>query len=70
MKGLVGAIESVLTFFVVLILILLLLAWLGPFIGNVAEPAVDGLRSAVFRIWDALKNNFSINSWTYTPSRH
>jgi hypothetical protein len=52
----VKSIERVLTFFVVLILILLLLNLLGPFIADSIEPAANRLGDILRQAWDGLQN--------------
>ncbi len=52
----VKSIEKVLTFFVVLILILLLLNLLGPFIADSIQPAANKLGDILSRMWDGLQN--------------
>jgi len=52
----VKSIEKVLTFFVVLILILLLLNLLGPFIADSIEPAANKLGDILRQAWDGLQN--------------
>lgn len=51
----VKSIEKVLTFFVVLILILLLLNLLGPFIADSVEPAADKLGDILRQTWDGIQ---------------
>ena len=52
----VKSIEKVLTFFVVLILILLLLNLLGPFIADSIEPAANKLGDILRQLWDGAQN--------------
>jgi hypothetical protein len=50
----VKSIEKVLTFFVVIILLLVLLGVLGPFIASSLEPASVGISQIVRNIWTGL----------------
>jgi hypothetical protein len=52
----VKAIEKVLTFFVVLILILLLIQLLGGFIANSVEPAGSQVGRILQNMWDGIQN--------------
>ncbi|MGH3832748.1 MAG: hypothetical protein ACRDRS_20300 [Pseudonocardiaceae bacterium] len=63
--SMVKAIEKVFTFFVVLILILLLLDLLGPFIANSVPGASDRLHDIMYNIWCGFQNLVH-----YGPGRH
>jgi hypothetical protein len=52
----VKAIEKVLTFFVVLILILLLIQLLGGFIASSVEPAGTQVGRILQNLWDGIQN--------------
>jgi hypothetical protein len=52
----VKSIEKVFTFFVVLILILLLLEWLGPFISHSIEPASSRVSEIIHNLWVGIQN--------------
>lgn len=52
----VKSIEKVLTFFVVLILILLLIELLGGFIAESVEPAASKISQILSNIWDGIQN--------------
>jgi hypothetical protein len=60
----VKSIEKVLTFFVVLILILLLIELLGPFIATSVEPASDKVSEIFHNLWAGIQNI------AHTSSRH
>lgn len=61
----VRSIEKVLTFFVVIILLLVLLGVLGPFIARSIEPASVGVSDIVHNIWTGLKNLIHVASGGY-----
>jgi len=52
----VKSIEKVLTFFVVLILILLLIELLGGFIADSVEPAASKVSEILGNMWDGIQN--------------
>jgi F0F1-type ATP synthase membrane subunit b/b' len=56
MKKLLGSIESVLTFFLVFILILLLLIWLGPPLERMLPEASQNLSDILHRAWEGINN--------------
>lgn len=60
----VKSIEKVLTFFVVLILVLLLIELLGGFIAESVEPASGKISEILRNIWDGIQNIAN------TDSRH
>jgi hypothetical protein len=53
-SSMVKSIEKVLTFFVVIILLLVLLGVLGPFIASSLEPASVGISEIVHNAWTGL----------------
>jgi len=50
----VKSIEKVLTFFVVIILLLVLLGMLGPFIANSLQPASIGVSEIIHNAWNGI----------------
>jgi hypothetical protein len=58
------SIEKVCTFFVVIILILLLLNWLGPFIADSIQPAGYSVSEILHNMWTGMQNI------THTGSHH
>jgi hypothetical protein len=52
----VKSIEKVFTFFVVLVLILLLIELLGGFIANSVEPVSNRLSEIIHNIWVGIQN--------------
>jgi hypothetical protein len=59
------SIEKVLTFFVVIILFLILLGLLGPFIASSIQPASTGVSDILHNAWTGLKDVFHADSGRY-----
>jgi len=70
----VKGIEKVLTFFVVIVLVLLLLNLLGPFISDSIQPAIDKVDDIVHNAWNGLQHltgtDFSGHNDTHWSGRH
>ncbi|HET9256496.1 MAG TPA: hypothetical protein VFO16_15040 [Pseudonocardiaceae bacterium] len=52
----VKSIEKVLTFFVVLVLILLLIQLLGPYIYDAIEPAGNQVAGIIEKLWNGIRS--------------
>jgi len=65
----IRAIENVLTFFIVIVLIILLLNSLGPFIANSIQPASERLSDILQNTWIGVQHIAHTGSNSYHATR-